>query len=60
MKTTAFVLVATALTVSACQNLVRPEMTSLANGMGTQPNPALNMPVAIPEPATPQHGCGRG
>lgn len=56
MKTTALALVATALTLGACQSLVRPEMTPLANGMGTQPNPALNMPVAIPEPATPQHG----
>ncbi len=49
-------VIAAGLALSACQNLVRPEMTPLANGLGTQPNPALNMPVAIPQPATPQHG----
>lgn len=45
-----------ALSLAGCQNFVRPEVTPLANGLGTQPNPALNMPVAIPQPATPQHG----
>lgn len=54
--TTYVALLATALTMSGCQNLVRPEMTPLANGLGTSPNPALNMPVAIPEPAAPKYG----
>ncbi|RYG61237.1 MAG: flagellar basal body L-ring protein FlgH [Alphaproteobacteria bacterium] len=49
-------ILAAGVALSACQNLVRPEMTSLANGLGAQPNPALNMPVTIPQPATPQHG----
>lgn len=55
MKTTALAI-ASALSLAACQELVRPEVTPLANGLGTQPNVALNMPVSIPEPATPQHG----
>jgi flagellar L-ring protein precursor FlgH len=55
MKKLALALIATTA-LAGCQNLVRPEMTPLANGLGTNPNPALNMPVAIPEPAAPQHG----
>jgi flagellar L-ring protein precursor FlgH len=42
--------------LAGCQNLVRPEMTPLAGGLGTNPNPALSMPVTIPEPAAPQAG----
>ncbi|PZP38923.1 MAG: flagellar basal body L-ring protein [Pseudomonas fluorescens] len=50
-----FALVAAA-SLGACQNLTRPEMTALDKGLGTQTATSLNMPVAIPQPATPQPG----
>ena len=49
-------IIAAALAFAGCQNLTRPKLTSLADGLGANPNPALNLPVAIPQPATPQHG----
>lgn len=49
-------ILAAAVAISGCQSLVRPEMTSLQNGLGANPNPALNLPVSIPAPASPQHG----
>ena len=55
-KTIYLSIFASAVALSGCQNLVRPDMTPLANGLGTNPNPALNMPVAIPQPAAPKYG----
>lgn len=46
----------TALALAGCQSLVRPEMTSLSAGLGTQAAPQLAMPVSMPAPATPQAG----
>lgn len=57
MKTSTLTLLAAAASLGACQNLItHPDMTPLANGLGTNPNPALNMPVVIPEPAPSQYG----
>lgn len=55
-RTVKFALVAATVTLGACQNLARPEMTSLSDGLGTNPKAPINLPVAIPEPATPQYG----
>ncbi len=45
-----------ALALAGCQSIVRPEMTSLSEGLGTQSKPQLPVPVTMPAPATPQMG----
>lgn len=56
MKNTTALALILAFGLAGCQDLVRPEVTPLSKGLGTQPAVALDLPVAIPEPATPQHG----
>lgn len=42
--------------LAGCQDMIRPSLTPLNGGLGTQPNAAINLPVNIPSPAAPQYG----
>jgi len=54
MNRTAAALAA-ALALGGCQDLVRPQLTPVGQGLANNP-PLVSTPVAIPAPALPQHG----
>ncbi|NBV54135.1 MAG: flagellar basal body L-ring protein FlgH [Proteobacteria bacterium] len=57
MKSTATLLTLTALAATGCQSMVRPELTPLNAGLGTNSQMAINTPVAIPQAPKPAAGA---
>lgn len=57
MKTATLTIAATALSLTACSQAFRPQVTSLDGGLGTSTKPAITTPVAIPEPPAPAMGA---
>lgn len=57
MKTAPLTLTCTALLAAGCQNMVRPELTPLNAGLGTNSQVAINTPVTIPQPLKPAAGA---
>lgn len=49
-------VIAGALALAGCQELVRPGLTPVGQGVGAQAQPLLPAPVAIPPAPTPEHG----